>query len=128
VGLLVTLVPLLLSGLAAGSPATPATRTPSHDPVTYSTRVEASQQVWVDVENDSDEDIEVTSVVVSFYDAAGRLLQKATLDCESDCLVTQDAAASFGPLQGPDGWDTVDVKKVYYDSAPSLPPPGRPVA
>lgn len=118
----------LLSGLLLASRPAPATRGPARDPVTYSTRVEPGQQVWVDVENDSDEDIEVTSVVVSFYDGGGRLLQKATLDCASECLVTQDAAASFGPLQGPNGWDTVDVTKVYYDSAPSLPPPGRPVA
>ncbi len=120
-----SLLPLLLAGLLLGPRNAPTTRAPSREGVTYATRVEDGDAVWVDVENDSAEDIEVTSVVVSFYDARGRLLDKAAVDCETECVVTKDGAASFGPIEGPDGWDTVDVTRVYYDSAPS---PGRPVA
>jgi hypothetical protein len=83
--------------------------------VSYNFRVDDDNKVWVDVENDSDIDITVKSVVVSFYDEDGKLLEKTTLPCSSNCKVKVDGSQSFGPIKGPKEWDTVNVTKVYYD-------------
>ena len=84
------------------------------DEVTHSTRIEKNQ-VYVDVENDSKKMITVSSIVVSFYDKKSVLLEKSTITCENDCTVNVDEAESFGPLEGPKGWDSVNVTRVYYE-------------
>jgi hypothetical protein len=124
-----TLIVGLALALAAALPAGGRARTQQRpqDPVSFSARVAKDESVWVDVENDSDAAIEVTSVVVSFYDAQDKLLRKSSLDCPHDCVIEPDEAGSFGPITGPEGWDTVVVTKVYYEPA-SDSGPGRPVA
>ena len=84
------------------------------DEVTHSTRIEKNQ-VYVDVENDSKKMITVSSIVVSFYDKKSVLLEKSTITCENDCTVNVDEAESFGPVEGPKSWDTVNVTRVYYE-------------
>jgi len=121
------IAPLALALLPAAAGGHVKTQRQPPDPVSYSARVARDQSVWVDVENDSDDAIEVTSVVVSFYDAQDKLLKKTGLDCPSDCVVEPDEAGSFGPITGPEGWDTVVVTKVYYEPAVDA-GPGRPVA
>jgi hypothetical protein len=97
--------------------------------VSYLARTGSGSTIWVDVENDSDDDIEITSVVLTFYDSRGRLLSKTTVDCDEDCVVSADTAVSFGPFDGPPGWAAVVATKLHYET---LPPedtaPGRPVA
>lgn len=97
----------------------------AQDEVTHSTRTEKNQ-VYVDVENDSKKMITVSSIVVSFYDKKGVLLEKSTITCENDCTVNVDEAESFGPLEGPNGWDSVNVTRVYYeDVEPPAPATGE---
>jgi len=101
----------------------------ARESVSWTARAESDESVWVDVENDSDDDIEIASVVLSFYDPRGRLLLKSTIPCEQDCTVATDSAASFGPFSGPAGWATVVATKLHYESLPpESSPPGRPVA
>ena len=118
---LVTCALLALSAASGGKP--------SREPVSYVARTEADNTIWVDVDNDSDDDIEITSVVLTFHDARGRLLSKATVDCDEDCVVSADTAVSFGPFDGPAHWAVVEATKLHYET---LPPedtsPGRPVA
>jgi len=57
----------------------------------------------------------VSKVVVSFYDEEGNLMTKGELPCTSNCTVKVDEAGSFGPITGPNGWDSVEVTKVYYE-------------
>jgi hypothetical protein len=83
--------------------------------VYYNYRVDDKNNVWVDVENDGDKAIKVTSVVVSFYDKDDNVLSKETLDCQKDCTVDVDKAETFGPIAGPNNWETVRVTKLYYE-------------
>jgi|GEM_PF-2534643 len=85
--------------------------------ISYNYRVDDKNQVWVDVENDSDSDIKVTSVVVSFYDKDENIMDKSELPCKSNCIVKVDEAKPFGPITGPKDWETVRVTKVYYEAA-----------
>lgn len=108
----------LLAVVSACLAARPAA---AQDEVTHSTRIEKNQ-VFVDVENDSKKMITVSSIVVSFYDKKGVLLDKSTITCENDCTVDVDEAEAFGPLEGPKGWDTVNVTKVYYEDVEATAP------
>ena len=83
--------------------------------VSYATRLGKKNRVYVDVENGSDTNIQVTSMVVVFYDRGKTILEKSTIPCEADCAVEARDAGSFGPLDGPDGWHTVKVTNVFYE-------------
>lgn len=85
----------LALGLVATVPAQGA------DPVSFGYYFDDEGRVWVDVENDPDRDVVVTSVVVSFYDAPGALLEKKTLPCTEACGVGRDSAGSSGPIEPP---------------------------
>ena len=83
--------------------------------VTYAARVDKKNEIYVDVENSTRSGIRVTSVVVAFYDRRKSLIEKSTIDCRTDCSVGGADVESFGPLEGPQGWDTVKVMDVYYE-------------
>jgi len=120
--------------LLAATPAPAAPAAQAAD-VTYAARVDAKNDVYVDVENTSRLGIRVTSVVVAFYDRRKVLIERNTIECRTDCSVGGQDVESFGPLDGPPGWDTVKVMNVYYeeregdadDSSPSPAPTPRPV-
>lgn len=105
-GLVLMVTVLLFAGVAYAA---------EEEKVIYNYRVAEDNTVWVDVENDSDTVIKVISVVVSFYDENENLMEKSELNCEKDCLVDEDQAKSFGPINGPGGWEVVRVTKVYYE-------------
>jgi hypothetical protein len=83
--------------------------------VTYAARVDKKNRVYVDVENSSDTTIRVSSLSVVFYDKSKTTLEKNTFPCDSECTVDAEDAGSFGPINGPKGWDTVKVTKVLYE-------------
>jgi Zn-dependent protease with chaperone function len=83
--------------------------------VTYAARVDRKNEIYVDVENGTRTAIHVTSVVVAFYDQRRSLIERNTIDCRTECSVGRDDVESFGPLEGPPGWDTVKVMNVFYE-------------
>src|SRR5678809_53651 len=95
----------LLTGPAAASAAD----------VTYATRVDSKNEIYVDVQNSTRTGIRVTSVVVSFYDRRRIPIERNTIDCRTECSVGREDVESFGPLEGPKGWDTVKVMNVFYE-------------
>ncbi len=82
--------------------------------VTYSARVDGGGKAWVDVENSAGRDVEVRSVNLSFDDGDGRRLGSRTLPCKDDCLVRAGARGSFGPIEGPRGWESFHIEKLLY--------------
>lgn len=110
--------------LALGLPLLSASAMAAQADVTYAARVDAKNEVYVDIENSNRWGIRVTSVVVAFYDPRKSLIEKNTIECRTECSVGGADVESFGPLEGPKGWDTVKVMNVYYeegeaDAAPS---------
>ncbi|MCU0240937.1 MAG: hypothetical protein MUF51_00780 [Vicinamibacteria bacterium] len=67
--------------------------------------------------------IQVSKVEVSFFDAKNKQLSSETIECEKDCSVAAKATETFGPIDGPSGWDHAEVGNVFYevaeDSAPA---------
>ena len=101
--------------LALGLPLLPASALAAQADVTYAARVDRKNEVYVDVENSTRVGIRVTSVVVAFYDRRKLLIEKSTIECRTECSVAGADVESFGPLEGPQGWDTVKVMNVYYE-------------
>jgi Zn-dependent protease with chaperone function len=114
--LLISLALPLLQGSADASPSD----------VTYAARVDRKNEIYVDVENQARAPIHVTSVVVAFYDRGQTLIEKNTIDCRTDCSVGRQDVESFGPLEGPPGWDTVKVMNVFYEDGGAEPEPPEP--
>jgi len=110
-------VPFLVLALALPAPSTAQVRARALSEVVYATRVAPDNSVYVDVENETRMGIRVTSVEVVFYDKRKRILEKSEIECETDCLVSGKDAESFGPIEGPRGWDTVEVTNVFYEDA-----------
>lgn len=92
-----------------------ASGAPAQTDVTYAARVDRQNGIYVDVENSARLGIRVTSVVVAFYDKRKSLIERSTIECRTDCSVGGEDVESFGPLEGPEGWDTVKVMNVYYE-------------
>ena len=117
--------------LAAGLPLLASTAMATPEDVTYAARVDRKNEIYVDVENSTRWGIRVTSLVVAFYDKRRSLIEKNTIDCKIDCSVGGADVESFGPLEGPPGWETVKVMNLYYEegeaeagSSEPAPPPG----
>jgi len=106
---------LLCSTLLVFALVTPSLASAVDAEVSYATRLGKKNRVYVDVENGSDTNIRVTSMVVVFYDKGKTILEKSTIPCEADCAVDARDAGSFGPIDGPDGWHTVKVTNVLYE-------------
>lgn len=106
---------LLYSCLVVVALAHPSLAIAADSDVSYATRLGKKNRVYVDVENGSDTNIRVTSMVVVFYDKGKTVLEKSTIPCEADCAVDARDAGSFGPIDGPDGWQTVKVTSVLYE-------------
>lgn len=83
--------------------------------VTFAARVDRKNDIYVDVENRTRSDIRVTSVVIAFYDKRRSLIEKTTIECRVECEVGGADVESFGPVEGPGGWETVKVMNVYYE-------------
>jgi hypothetical protein len=111
----------------AAVPAPVPRRTPAPDHVTYTTRVADDDAIWIDVRNGSPEPITVKAAVLRFFDGRGRLIEKTTLNCSEDCVIEAGEAASFGPIAGARGWETVDVADLLYEPVDEE-EPGRPIA
>ena len=108
-------LPRLRLFLALGLPLLAASGLAAQADVTYAARVDGKNEIYVDVENSARLGIRVTSVVVAFYDKRKSLIEKSTIECRTDCAVGGEDVESFGPLEGPPGWETVKVMDVYYE-------------
>ena len=108
-------LPRLPVSLALGVSLLAASGLSAQTEVTYAARVEGKNEIYVDVENPARLGIRVTSVVVAFYDKRKRLIEKSTIECRTECSVGGEDVESFGPLEGPQGWETVKVMAVYYE-------------
>ena len=106
---------LLCSSLLVFTLAAPPFASAVESEVSYATRLGKKNRVYVDVENGSNTNIQVTSMVVVFYDKSKAILEKSTIPCEADCGVEARDAGSFGPVDGPEGWHTVKVTNVFYE-------------
>lgn len=106
---------LLCSSILVCTLAAPPLARAADSEVSYATRLGKKNRVYVDVENGSDTNIQVTSMVVVFYDKGKTILEKSTIPCEADCAVEARDAGSFGPIDGPEGWHTVKVTNVFYE-------------
>ncbi|HSB61688.1 MAG TPA: hypothetical protein VLI67_08205 [Vicinamibacteria bacterium] len=86
--------------------------------------------VFVDVENGTDGAIRVKSVAVRFFDAGGTPLGKQTRPCEAECDVAKGEAGTFGPIDGPPDWESVQVAEVAHEPISSVerPAPRAPSA
>jgi|CXWL01.1.fsa_nt_gi hypothetical protein len=117
---------LLCSSLLVLALATPPLASAADGEVSYATRLGKKNRVYVDVENGSEANIQVTSMVVVFYDRDKAILEKSTIPCDADCAVDARDAGSFGPIDGPDGWHTVKVTNVLYEEAEETAPQPKP--
>lgn len=100
--------------------------------VTFSARVDARRNVYVDVENAGSAGIRVIATIVAFYDHQQTLIEKKTFRCRDDCFVDGKDRKSLGPLKGSRDFDAVKAIDVLYkenDAVPVEPgdrPPAKP--
>ena len=87
----------------------------------FEARVDKKNQVWVDVKNKAAGPVRVTMISVSFFDANDRLMDRISLDCDDDCGVAASATESFGPIEGPRGWQNVRAMDVLFKRMPPRP-------
>ena len=109
------LPPRLPVFLVFGIPLLAASGAAAQTDVTYAARVDRKNEVYVDVENSTRSGIRMTSVVVAFYDKRRSLIEKSTIECRTECSVGAEDVESFGPLEGPEGWETVKLMNVFYE-------------
>jgi hypothetical protein len=81
--------------------------------------------VSVDVDNQSDGAIRVKSVALRFFDMGGTPMGKQAHACEGECDVAKGEAGAFGPYPAPEGWESVEVAEVAYESVAAAERPAR---
>ena len=90
--------------------------------VVHDTRVDESNRVLVEVDNGTGAKVRVASARLAFFDRQGKRLEQALVECEEDCEVAPGVSETIGPVEGPKGWETVEVVEVLYEA--EEPPPG----
>lgn len=82
--------------------------------VVYTLWEDDREQFWVRIQNDTDHDIRVSSILIVFYNAKGKPLEQRNIPCRGDCKLAKHDTRDFGGYNPPSGTESARVKNVQY--------------
>jgi hypothetical protein len=82
--------------------------------VVYTLWEDDQQQFWVRIQNDTDRDIRVETILIAFYNAKGKQIEQRNAPCKGNCNLSAHDTRDFGPHRSPDNTESARVRNVKY--------------
>jgi len=82
--------------------------------VSYTLWEDEDDQIWVRIENGSEQRIKVETILLVFYDSKGKPVEQKQFPCTEHCLLASHDVGDFGPYSKQPGAESCRLQKVRY--------------
>jgi len=82
--------------------------------VTYTLWDDEEDQIWIRIQNGSDQNIKIEFILLAFYDSKGRPVSQKQYGCTESCVLNKHGVADFGPYLRPEGSTDCRLQRVRY--------------
>lgn len=82
--------------------------------VVYTMWEDDGGELWVTIQNDTDRNIRVDSILIVFYNAKGKPIENRNVDCQGNCRLSSRDKRDFGPYQPPPNSESSRVRNVRF--------------
>ena len=82
--------------------------------VVYTMWEDDGGKFWVRIENDTERNIVVESILIVFYNEKGKPVDQRNIPCKGNCRISSRDTRDFGPHDAPAQTESARVRNVKY--------------